>query len=180
MKHSKRYLWRKIGFWVFVAVVCLLVWRPVRYAIEAATEPDHSLASYLQDGDHWLADDPYVLFPSLETAQAASEHAYLHEYYHAMMPLLFDDDALTWLDCSYPEELYQEEIKRLQGLCGTPDLEHFQFPAFVWQEGPLSFHGYALCDEAKHEIHYIAAQGYVLLEKYLPKELTKKDLLQSE
>lgn len=166
---------QKVRKWLSVLLICLGI-APLccgcAYLFDYYTGPDTSLKNYLKHGeDGWLHDEPYELFPSLEAVQSAEEQHYLYKKYTSPTFLL-DDDILTYLSCTYTEEDYNTEIERMQNLCGGLDEQTFLVPAYVlFRNFPNGFSEYAIADADSHTVFYIAVQGTMLFEKYVPESL---------
>ncbi len=172
-KHGKPIRWGKVVRILLIVIIAVALFgRGILYLFDTATGPITSFSNYLKFTwlDGWLVDEPYVIFPSKETAEAANSHSYLHK--KLMAPtFFFDNDVLTYLSCVYDAESFAMESQRLAALCGEP-VEGWRLPAYVYcKHIPNGFSSYALLDEQHDTIHYFSVQGTMLLKRYIPETL---------
>lgn len=117
----------------------------------------------------WEADEPYAVFPDKSMVEGAV--CYTYEFYSEAFPILFllyDNDAAASLCCTYTEQDYDQELQRLERLCGNPDETHFASPAYVFHtEGRGLFVEYAIFDSGSRTVRYFALQGLVYARQYI-------------
>ena len=117
----------------------------------------------------WEAAEPYAVFPDKKLVKDSVRYSY--EFYSEAFPILFllyDNDAAAALCCTYTEQEYAQEIRRLEQLCGEPDETHFASPAYVYHtEHRGLFVEYALFDSQSCTIRYFALQGLVYSKKHV-------------
>ena len=160
----------KIMLWIIAGLFLLLLVRVgvrvVQSSIDQRSQPDTNAAHYLScRWDHWVEDEPYRLFPSKSVMQNCLEYSYLHK--HDRSPtFFFNDEIVTALKCTYTQEWYQDEMKRLESVC-RPETDTDGNTVYVWMadagEGVTAF---ARLDPEENQIWYVAYQDNSLIERW--------------
>lgn len=129
----------------------------------------------------WLADEPYVVFPDEAFVRNAVHYDYqFHCEKFPILFLLYDNDALAFLKCTYTEEDYAEEISRLERTCGAVNAAAFSFPGYTYHTPHKGFFmQYALVIPNDHTICYFALQNMSYAKKYVSSEFLPKSWNQS-
>lgn len=172
---------RRIRRWIIVIIIlCIpalfILGRIGAYALSWAQEPTTDINDYLQhERAGWLDDSPYDIFPDSANVSRANETKYF--YKKLISPtFLFDNEVLEYLTCKFTPEDFYLERQRLELLCGEENTTFFKAPAFIRAEWfPNRFSSYAICNETDYSITYIATQGKLLFEEYVPLELYPRE-----
>ena len=163
-------IWIGVGIFI-LALLAFWVGRFAFYIHDLNTPPETSLKRYLSSAsDGWVTDDPYYLFPAKEDVLNADDYEYLHKHYTAIS-FLFDSDVITYLRCTFSEEQFENELDRLEKLCGSADEKALSSPAFIpWDYYFREYGTFAQVDEQSKTISYYAFQGRILMKKYFPEQ----------
>ena len=104
-----------------IVFALFLIGRRAWYEWEDARGADTTMDAYLiRKGQRVPVDEPFFLFPDRETAMQAEDRDYFYRYdYLMLLSLMFDDDMIAYLRCSYTQEQYARELERLERLCGN-------------------------------------------------------------
>ena len=166
---------------VIFLIVVIAGWLIYRFVAPPITWLAYSLGGELSDYKRtllvgWVAEEPYAVFPEKESIKSAETYCYhLYSEVFPVFPLLFDNDALAVLSCTYTHAAYETELERLRQLCGNPNEADFNSPAYLYgTEHRGLFLEYALVDEDARSISYFAIQNKSYAQEYLPQEQLPK------
>lgn len=172
-KQTNSVNWKFVLRFAFCLILVLFVFgRLFLFFFDTITGPMRSLSLYLkfQALDGWLVEEPYDIFPGKETVEASEDYSYLHKRLTSPT-ILYDNDVLTYLSCTYDQQTFSAERQRLASLCGEL-ADGWELPAYVLSTRmPNGFNSYALLDEQADTIHYFSVQGTDMLRRYVQKTL---------
>lgn len=72
---------------------------------------------------------------------------------------------LTYVRCSFSQEVFQMETGRLRELAQVYSEDYFETPAYILYYNPVGFQEYALVDEHSGKIDYICCSAGRFLKR---------------
>ena len=171
MKGSRAHNFMKVAIILIVAIllfpIILFLVRDHMYQTDQKAAPVTDLSTYQKwSTSGWAFDEPFAIFPEADLPEHAEKSEYLFKRVRAMLPLLYDDDAVLLLTCNYSDSVFHSECERLQQLCGNKKSGYGQYPAYVYAVRG-SYYQYALIDDETCTIYYIGFQNRAFAEKYI-------------